>query len=251
VKGQILKALEPGRSLILPPSEYPRVRNSAGLRKIIASVLLGALMTVLHAAPALAGMEFAQLSVKKGLFLVASPSLEDPNFRQAVVLIVEYGPNGTLGLILNRSTKTLLSDVLPEVAALKGTTHRVFSGGPVDPSNLLVLFRLMEPYADARSVFDGVYVGGTPRLLERMITQAKPTETFRAFAGSAGWAPRQLEAELLVGAWGVLPADSFSIFDQDPGTLWLDCIGRLQAPRVVRGRSGLSLVLAARAQQTN
>ena len=218
---------------MLLPSECSRTRGFTGPQNIIASFLLGALLTVLHAVPALAGMEFAQLSVKKGVLLVASPSLEDPNFRNAVVLIVEHGPNGTLGLILNRSTKTLLSDVLPELTALKGTTYRVFSGGPVDPSNLLVLFRLMEPYADARSVFDGVYVGGTPRLLERMITQAKPTETFRAFAGSAGWAPRQLEAEMLVGAWGILPADSFSIFDQDPATLWLDCIGRLQAPRVI------------------
>ena len=185
---------------MLPPSEYPRARSSAGARKIIASVLIGALVTVLCAVPALAGMEFAQLSVKKGVLLVASPSLEDPNFRKAVVLIVEHGPNGTLGLVLNRSTKILLSDVLPELAALKGTTHRVFSGGPVDPSKLLVLFRLLEPSTDARSVFDGVYVGGTPRLLERMMTQAKPTETFRAFAGSAGWAPGQLEAELIVGA---------------------------------------------------
>lgn len=228
-----MSALESGSSLTLPPSECPRALGFAGAWKVIASFLLGALLTVLHAVPALAGMELAQLSVKKGLLLVASPSLEDPNFRKAVVLIVEHGPNGTLGLILNRSTKTLLSDVLPELTALKGTTYRVFSGGPVDPSNLLVLFRLMEPYADARSVFDGVYVGGTPRLLERMITQAKPTETFRAFAGSAGWVPRQLEAELLVGAWGVLQADSFSIFDQDPGTLWLDCISRLQGPRVI------------------
>jgi putative transcriptional regulator len=222
-----------GSCLMLPPSECLRALGPAGARNIIAGFLLGGLLTVLHAVPALAGMEFAQLSVKKGVFLVASPSLEDPNFRKAVLLIVEHGPNGTLGLILNRSTKVLLSDVLPGLPALKGTTYRVFSGGPVDPSNLLVLFRLMEPYADARSVFDGVYVGGTPRLLERMITQAKPTETFRAFAGSAGWAPRQLEAELIVGAWGVLPADSFSIFDQDPNTLWGDCISRLQAPRVI------------------
>jgi putative transcriptional regulator len=233
VKGEALRVLESGRSLILPPSECPRTRDSAGARNIIASFLLGALLTVLHAVPALAGMEFAQLSVKKGVLLVASPSLEDPNFRNAVVLIVEHGPNGTLGLILNRSTKVLLSDVLPGLTALKGTTYRVFSGGPVDPSNLLVLFRLMEPYADARSVFDGVYVGGTPRLLERMITQAKPTETFRAFAGSAGWAPRQLEAELVVGAWGILPADSFSIFDQNPAILWQDCISRLTAPKVI------------------
>ena len=206
-----MEAITPssGKSLMLPPSEYPRTLGSAGARKVMASFLLGALLTILHAVPALAGMEFAQLSVKKGVLLVASPKLDDPNFRQAVVLIVEHGPEGTVGLILNRSTNVLLSHALPDLSVLKGTSYRIFAGGPVEPSRLLLLFRLKEPPADARSVFDGVYVGGTPKVLERIITQAKPTETFRAFAGFAGWAPSQLEAEMLLGAWGILPPDSF------------------------------------------
>ena len=233
VKGQALKALKSGRSLLLPPSECPRALDSAGAGKVMASFLLGGLLTVLPAVPALASMEFAQLSVKKGVLLVASPSLEDPNFRQAVVLVVEHGPEGTVGLILNRSTNVLLSKALPDTTVLKGTSYRLFAGGPVEPTRFLLLFRLKEPPADARSVFDGVYLGGRSRVLERIITQAKPTETFRAFAGFAGWAPRQLEAEMLVDAWGVLPPDSFSIFDQDPATLWPDCLSRLQAPRVI------------------
>ena len=73
----------------------------------MAIFLLGGLLTVLHAVPALAGPEFAPSSIKKGVLLVASPSLEDPNFRQAVVLIVEHGPQGTFGVILNRSTRVL------------------------------------------------------------------------------------------------------------------------------------------------
>ena len=218
---------------MLPPSECPRARGSAGVRKVMVSVLLGGLLTVLHAIPSLASTEFSPLSIKKGVLLVASPSLEDPNFRKAVVLVVEHGPNGTVGLILNRSTKVLLSDVLPELTVLKETSYRLFSGGPIEPSRLLLLFRLKEAPADARSVFDGVYVGGTPKVLERIITQAKPTETFRAFAGFAGWTPRQLEAEMLLGAWGILPEDSFSIFDKDPAVLWSDCLSRLQAPRVI------------------
>ncbi len=199
----------------------------------MASFLFGALLTVLHVVPALAGMELAQLSVKKGVFLVASPSLEDPNFRQTVLLIVEHGAEGTVGLILNRPTKLLLSDALPDITMLKRTSYLLFAGGPVEASRFLLLFRVKEPPTDARSIFDGVYLGRTPRVLERIITQAKPTETFRAFAGFAGWAPRQLEAEMLVGAWGMLPADSFSIFDQDPATLWQDCVSRLQGPRVI------------------
>ena len=199
----------------------------------MASLLLGGLLTVLHAAPALASMEFAPSSVGKGVLLVASPSLGDPNFRQAVVLVVEHGSEGTVGLILNRSTNVLLSKVLPDITALKGTSYRLFAGGPVEASRFLLLFRVKEPPADARSVFDGVYLGRAPKVLERIITQAKPTETFRAFAGFAAWAPRQLELEMHLGAWAILPADSVGIFDKDPAVLWSDCLSLLQAPRVI------------------
>ena len=213
--------------------EYSSAPGFTGARRVMAIFMFGGLLTVLHAVPALASTEFSPLSVKKGVLLVASPSLDDPNFRESVVLIVEHGPGGTVGLILNRSTKVLLSEVLPDLTVLKGTSYRIFAGGPVEPSRLLLLFRLKEPPADARSVFDGVYLGRTPKVLERIITQGKPTETFRAFAGFAAWAPRQLEAELLLGAWAILPPDSTGIFDQDPATLWRDCLSRLQAPRVI------------------
>ena len=214
-------------------SEYSSAPGLTGALRAIASFLLGGLLTVLHAAPVLASMEFAPSSVGKGVLLVASPSLDDPNFRQAVVLVVEHGPEGTVGLILNRSTKVLLSEVLPDLTVLKGTSYRLFAGGPVEPTGLLLLFRLKEPPSDARSVFDGVYVGGTPKVLERIITQAKPTETFRAFAGFAGWAPGQLKYEMLQGAWAILPPDSTGIFNNNPATFWQDCIDRLQVPRVI------------------
>ena len=189
-------------------------------------------MTVLQVAPVLAAMESAPSSIAKGVLLVASPSLQDPNFRQAVVLLVEHGPQGTVGLILNRPTKLLLSEALPDITVLKGTSYRLFAGGPVEASRFLLLFRAKELPADARSVFEGVYLGRNPQAIERIITQAKPTETFRAFAGFAAWAPRQLEAEMLLGAWAILPSDS-GIFDQDPAKLWQDCIDRLQAPRAI------------------
>ena len=213
-------------------SEYASASGLTGIRRAIAIFLLGGLLTVLYAPSVLAEVEFVPPSVGKGVLLVASPSLDDPNFRQAVVLVVEHGPEGTVGLILNRSTNVLLSKALPDIAALKGTSHRLFAGGPVEPNRFLLLFRLKEPPAGARSVFDGVYLGRTPRVLEGIITRAKPTEAFRAFAGFAAWVPRQLEAEMRLGAWAILPPDSSSIFDKDPATLWQDCLSRLQGPRV-------------------
>ena len=205
----------------------------AGARRVMASFLLWGLLTVLQTVPAPAGTEFSPSSVATGVLLVASPMLTDPNFHQTVVLVVEHGAEGTLGLILNRSTNVLLSEALPQLSVLKGTNYRLFAGGPVEPTRLLLLFRLKEPPADARAVFDGVYVGGTPAVLERIITKANPTETFRAFAGSAGWAPGQLTFEMLQGAWATLPPESFDIFDKDPATLWQNCLSRLQAPRVI------------------
>jgi len=197
------------------------------------SFLFAGLLTLLHAASVVASTEFAPSSVENGVFLVASPSLQDPNFHQSVVLIVEHGRAGTLGLVLNRSTGVLLSEALPDLTVLKGTTHRLFAGGPVELNRLLLLFRLKEPPAGSRLIFDGVYMGDTPKILERIIAQAKPTDTFRAFAGSARWAPGQLKYEMLQGAWAVLPPDSKGIFDKDPATFWQDCIDRLQAPRVI------------------
>jgi putative transcriptional regulator len=229
-----------------PPFDYSNALGSTGIRRAIASFLLGGLLTVLPTVSALASTEFTPSSVEKGVLLVASPSLEDPHFRQAVVLVVEHGPEGTIGLILNRSTNVLLSKALPDIALLKGTSYRLFAGGPVEPTRFLLLFRLKEPPADARLVFDGVYLGRTPKALERIIAQAKPTETFRAFAGFAAWAPRQLAAEMLLGAWAILPPDSLGIFDKDPTTLWQDCLSRLQAPRV-QGVAWSVSVLAQRA----
>jgi putative transcriptional regulator len=123
-------------------SEHSIAPRTTGARRILATCLLGGLLTALHAAPALAGNEFAQSSVGKGVLLVASPMLDDPNFRQTVVLVLEHGPEGTLGLILNRSTNVLLSEAFPDLIVLKGTTYRLFAGGPVEPTRLLLLFRL-------------------------------------------------------------------------------------------------------------
>lgn len=194
--------------------------------------ILAGLATILFAVPALAQHEFSPSSVEKGVLLVASPSMSDPNFHQTVLLIVEHGRGGTVGLILNRPTNVLVSEALPDFTVLKRTTHRLFAGGPVEQTQLVLLFRLTQLLPDTRQIVDRIYMG-TPRVLERIMTQPKPTETFRAFAGFAGWAPGQLEHEMLEGAWGVLPSDAFNIFDKDPAMLWPDSISRLQAPRTI------------------
>jgi putative transcriptional regulator len=172
-------------------------------------------------------------AIGKGVFLVASPQLQDPNFRQTVVLLCEHGSKGTVGIIVNRQTDLLLSEVLPDLTTLKGTSYRLFWGGPVQPTAVLMLFRVVHPPGESRPVMEGVFLGGNPDLLDRLIMHPEPTETFHAYAGYAGWGPGQLEAEMASGAWATVKADSKTVFDKDPAQLWPDLLERLTAPRVL------------------
>ena len=173
-------------------------------------------------------------ALKKGMLLVAHPSLTDPNFQQAVVLICEHGAEGTLGIIINQPTGLLLSEALPAVPVLKGTSYILFAGGPVQPDSIFMLFRVVEAPGQLRKVLEHVYLGLNREVLERVITKPNPTETFRAYAGYAGWAPGQVEFEMAMGSWAVVPADPSSIFDKTPQTLWTEMVEVIQAPHVIR-----------------
>jgi putative transcriptional regulator len=150
-----------------------------------------------------------------------------------VVLLCIYGPEGTLGVVVNRPTDLLLSEALPAVPALQGKPDVLFAGGPVQPNGLVLLFRVDQEPADTRQVLQGVYMGGNIDTLARILSQPKSNEAFRAYAGYAGWAPGQLEFEMALGSWGIVPADAASIFDKDPARLWDDLINALRTPQTI------------------
>lgn len=166
----------------------------------------------------------------KGIFLVASPALRDPNFRQAVVLLCEHGPEGALGVVVNRPTGILLSEALPQVPVLEGQRHVLFCGGPVQPNQVLLLYRVNEAPQDTHHVFDGVYLGGDVSALEHLLTSPSEAEMFRAYIGYSGWAPGQLEMEMKTGSWITLPADPATVFQKDPARVWPDIMRSLGKP---------------------
>ena len=65
----------------------------------------------------------------KGIFLVATPQLRDPNFRQTVVLLCEHGDEGALGVVVNRPTAMSISEALPQVPIMEGASHVLYAGG--------------------------------------------------------------------------------------------------------------------------
>ena len=128
----------------------------------------------------------------KGIFLVARPSLRDPNFRQTVILLCEHGPEGALGVVVNRQTEINITEVLPQVPILEGQHHKVFSGGPVQKNNLLILYRTPEGAQDSHHVFNGIYLGGNMKALEDLVQDPSSLGNFRAFMGYSGWRARPI-----------------------------------------------------------
>lgn len=166
-------------------------------------------------------------SVEKGKLLVASERLRDPNFAETVVLLIEYGEKGAMGVILNRASHIKLSELLPRVEGLEQRGDTIYEGGPVERSEILMLVRAAEAPENSSAVFGDVYLSASADLLKRLAAES-PAEgaPFRVYSGYAGWAAGQLEAEVGLGAWHIFPATSAAVFTPRPEDLWRELIGR-------------------------
>jgi len=163
--------------------------------------------------------------VEPGVLLVASPLLGDPNFRRAVVYVLDHRSDGSVGVVLNRPSDVTLLDVLPQWWDLASTPRTLFVGGPVETNAALCL-------AEARPGTDPDGwtavcgpVGLTdldidPTALEQDLNQV------RVFAGYAGWGAGQLSDEIAEGAWMVVAGHVSDVFS-DPGMdLWRGVLRR-------------------------
>ena len=163
----------------------------------------------------------------KGKFLLASRQLKDPNFRETVVLLIEYGLDGAMGLVINRPSAVKLATVFPDIEELKQREDTIYVGGPVAVNQMMLLIRSSKMPEDATAVVPNVYISSSWKELERLIKKTTKDERFRLFAGYAGWAPSQLDFERTRGDWYVLEADAESIFSQNPSELWQELIRRV------------------------
>jgi putative transcriptional regulator len=159
--------------------------------------------------------------ILKGRLLVATPNLGDPNFERTVVLMLEHGEEGALGVVLNRPSELDVAEPLPEWASAAAHPSVVFIGGPVAPSAAVCLARLGR-HGGAQGwqpLLAGTPVGTLD--LDADPDEAIPRlEEIRIFAGYAGWGPGQLEREIADGGWFVVDADPADPLSPAPEQLW-------------------------------
>ena len=160
----------------------------------------------------------------RGQLIIATPTLVDPNFNRTVVLIAEHTEDGAMGLVLNRPAETRVDEAVPDLAWLTEDDERVWVGGPVAETAVIVLAEWDDP-ALAGAIVEGDlgFVGADaddPEVLDGAVRRA------RVFAGHAGWGPGQLEEELAEDAWIVEPPRRDEIFCADPESLWAAVLRR-------------------------
>jgi putative transcriptional regulator len=180
-----------------------------------------------------------------GHLLVASPRLADPNFTRRVILVLDHGGHGALGVVIDRPGGVAVGELLPQWHSLATAPAELFTGGPVARNALIGLVRLTSrPGAsdavaleqsgwrvlvDADRPVGTIDLSSDPSLIGDSIIGA------RLFSGYAGWDSDQLEGEIEEGSWYVVPAEARDPISADPEGLWR---------RVLRRQGGALAVVA-------
>lgn len=161
------------------------------------------------------------LPLAPGRLLVATPALEDPNFHRTVVLMLAFGAEGALGVVLNRPNEVPVAAVLPGWEAMAAEPASMFVGGPVGRSSVICLGQLSGSGAEGAAACQPV--AGRLATVDLNLPPAEvapAVETVRLFSGYSGWAGGQLEAELEVGSWFVVDSELDDAFGPEPAGLW-------------------------------
>lgn len=153
----------------------------------------------------------------QGHLLVASPKLTDPNFFRSVVLLVQHGAEGALGLVINRPLEPTIDSVWNQVSdgpcLVDGHLHK---GGPCD-GPLMVLHR-DEDHSQIE-VMPGLHFTTEKDAVEQLVSDITG-QPIKFFVGYAGWSAGQLEGELEEQAWTLCETSPDQVFTDQPDALY-------------------------------
>jgi len=164
-----------------------------------------------------------------GQLLIAAPTIGDPRFAHAVVLMVRHDKEGAFGIVINRPVgERSIADLLEatgkddtEVAGIV----RVFAGGPVQPELGFVVHSAEYRRTETVDVDGRVAMTASRQILLDIGHSQGPEKALFAL-GYAGWGPGQLEGELARNSWFTTPEEPKLVLDDDRGNLWHEAMTR-------------------------
>jgi putative transcriptional regulator len=145
-------------------------------------------------------------------------------FYQAVILLLDHGPEGSYGIILNRPTQYKVSQIKSTVHELLALfkDNRLYMGGDCGDTAMVVLTQRSD-IQGVTEVTQGIYHHNVHGAGAAVAAGLAEPEDFRFFAQYAGWAPGQLEEECKSGVWFCTAASPSLTLDQElsnGGAMW-------------------------------
>jgi len=163
-------------------------------------------------------------------FLIAMPSLDDPNFARTVTYVCAHNDGGAMGIVINRPMELALGEVLEQLK-LDASDPRisaqiVYAGGPVHRDRGFIIHRPVKDYGSTIQVSEDIAVSTSRTILEAISRGDGPDETLIAL-GYAGWSAGQLEEEMQHNAWLSGPAAPELLFHVAAERRWHDAAALL------------------------
>jgi putative transcriptional regulator len=161
-------------------------------------------------------------------FLIAMPSMEDPNFSRTVTIICEHNQDGAMGIVINQPTTLFVDELLSslinnnEVSQSVPTANEpqpVYAGGPVQLDRGFILHDSDKQW-DSTHIIDNDLSLTTSEDILVAIAQDKGPKNALIALGYAGWAAGQLEQELSANAWLTVPYEADIIFNTPNEQRW-------------------------------
>lgn len=156
-------------------------------------------------------------------FLIAMPSLQDPNFHRTVTYLCAHNDEGAMGIVINRPLDLKLGEVLDhmsiEVANDAVNAMTVLQGGPVQRERGFVIHQPAGHWDAVLAVGDEIAVA-TSRDILTAVAQGDGPQRAVVALGYAGWGAGQLEEEIARGSWIVAPASAEFSFEVDADEMW-------------------------------
>jgi len=146
-----------------------------------------------------------------GKIIISTPDINDPNFVDTPILLVEHNDRGAVGFVLHFPLKRNLNELSEFIHS---PPIPIYIGGPVDQENLFFLHRRPDLIEGGLLIKEDLYYGGDfQQVLMHLQNQALTEKDIRLFIGYAGWDPQQLEDEINEGSWIISEHPVAYVFD--------------------------------------
>jgi putative transcriptional regulator len=158
-----------------------------------------------------------------GQLLIATPSMTDPRFEKAVILVCVHNAEGAMGIIINKLFADIDFKKLISELNITSTEHTgkldIHFGGPVEIGYGFVLHSKETIFEGSLPINDQISLNTSIDMIRMLATGNGPENALLAL-GYTGWGAGQLEEELIQNSWLHAPYDKTLVFCADIKDKW-------------------------------